>query len=288
MARPETRQPLPAVDVTLPEWAAVRKVRLRVEVVRSGTGRLATFAGAAAAAVGLFTGDFSGAALLATAALSCVGVGALRLWKPDGHQRLTATVLYLVPGASLAALLVAERIVPGIHPGEALALLVWTVGTLVARPARLARRLLSPPPAPKPALPAVVPQVVCDHPAARWWAHTVAVKDGPGPDTALQDIERTGETAMRAIIRSTIPGKPVPNISVKDLSALMDVPEDHIHIGPVPGRGAGVRLLQVGQPDEDHSAATVWANHIAPEAMPRTTLTSVRSGRPAAGPDEEG
>lgn len=287
MARQTAQRPLPAVDVTLPEWAAVRKVRRRVDVVRSATGRMATLAGGAAAAVGLFAGDFSGTALLATAALSCAGVAALRLWKPDGHQRAAATVLYLMPGVSLAVLLVAERIVPGIHPGEALALLVWTVGTWVARPARVARRLLSPPPIPESAVLVPAAEVVCAHPAAHWWARTVAVKDGPGVGTLLEDVERTGESSMRAIIRSAITGKAVPSISVRDLSALMDVPEDQITIGPVPGRGASVRLLQVGQPDEGRDPASIWAKRIAPVAMPGTMLTSVRSGRPVTRPDEE-
>lgn len=288
MARTAKQQSLPAVDVPLPEWIAVRKIRRRVDVVRSGTGRVATLAGGAAAAAGLFSGDVTGASLLATAAVSCVGVGSLRLWKADSHQRATATVLYLVPGVSLAALLVAERWIPGIHPVEALGLMAWTVGTWVARPARVARHLLSPPPS--RALAVVQepkPQVVCDHPVALWWARNVAVKDGAGPGTALDHVERTGEQAMRAIIRSTVPGKPVPDIPKRSLSALMDVPEDDIDIGPVPGRGASVRLLQVGKPDESADPATVWARRIAPLAMPDTTLTSVRSGRPATRPNQE-
>jgi hypothetical protein len=277
------------VDVQVPDWPALARARRRADVVRSATGRLATLAGAAAAAAGLFTGDVTGPSLLATAALTAVGVGALRLWKPDGHQRATATALYLMPGTSLAALLVAEQVVPGIHPAEAFALTVWTAGVWAARPARLGRRLLCPPPSRALAvMEEAVPQVVCDHPVARWWAVNVAVKDGAGPATVLETVERTGEQAMRAIIRSTVPGKPVPDISTRALSALMDVPEDQIGIGPVPGRGAAYRLLQVGRPDEDLTPAAVWAARIAPVAMPDTVLTSVRTGRPAARSDEEG
>lgn len=289
MAKSATHKPLPTMDMTLPEWAAVRKARRRVDVVRSGTGRIATLAGGAAAAVGLFTPNFTGASLLATAALSCAGAAVLRLWKPEGHQRTTATVLYLVPGVSLAALLVTERIVPGINPLEALALAVWTVGTWVARPARVARLMVSPPLPPPPAVgPPPVAEVVCDHPAAHWWATTVAIKDGAAPGTLLEDVEQTGETSIRAVIRSAAPGKPVPDVSVKALSALMDVPEDDIDIGPVPGRGTSVRLLKVGKPDENRDPVAAWAKYVAPDAMPGTVLTGIRVGRPAGTPDKEG
>ncbi|MFI7468670.1 hypothetical protein [Nonomuraea sp. NPDC049646] len=287
MTRSTAPQPLAQVDVTVPESLAMRKARLRVDAFRTSVGRVATLAGAAAATAGMFTGDVTGMSLVADAALTLTGLATLRLWKPDGHQKATASVLYLVPGVSLAALLVGERVIPGINPAEALALTVWTVGTWVTQPARLARRLLSPPlPAPATALvPAA--EVVDGHPAARWWAWHVAVEDGAAPGTALQDVERTGEASIRAIIRSTIPGQPVPDISKRRLSALMDVPEDDIDIAPVPGRGAGVRLLKVGQPDEATDPAAVWAKRIAPLAMPGATLTSVRSGRQVPGPSSE-
>ncbi|MFI6296687.1 hypothetical protein ACIBEJ_34215 [Nonomuraea sp. NPDC050790] len=281
MKRPEPA-PLRTVDMPVPHWRALDRARRRADVLRSTTGRLATLAGGGAAATGLFTGDFTGAFLLATAALSSAGVGTLRVWKPDGHQRATATVLYLLPGAGLAALLAAEQVVPGIHWGEALGLTTWLIGTWVARPARLARQMMSPRPVavPETGL-AVVQEPVADHPAAEWWARTVAVEGGVAPGTALEAIERTGETSMRAVIRSTVAGQPVPEISIRRLSALMDVPEDAIGIGPVPRRGASVRLLTVGQPDEDASPEAVWAKRIAPLAMPGTVLTSARSGRPA-------
>lgn len=296
MARPGKRSTapvLPPVDVQVPDWPALAKARRRADMARSATGRLATLAGAAAAAVGLFTGDVTVPSLLATTALTAIGVGALRLWKPDGHQRATATALYLMPGTSLAVLLAAEQLTPGIHPVatpvEAAALAAWTGVVWAVRPARLGRGLLCPPPS--RALTVVeeaVPQVLCDHPAARWWAQHVAIDGGTAPGTLLEDVERTGETAMRAVIRSAVAGQPVPDISIKRLSALMDVPEDLISIGPVSGRGASVRLLKVGQQDENRGPAAVWADKIAPAAMPGTVLTSVRTGRPAAGPDEEG
>ncbi|WP_214415642.1 hypothetical protein [Sphaerisporangium fuscum] len=275
---------LPALDVELPAWPAVDRARRRLDTLRSCTGRVTTVAGAAAAAVGLFTPDVTGASLLATATLSAAGLASLRLWKPDGHQKATATVLYLMPGTSLAALLVAERIVAGIHWGEALALTVWTTGTWLLRPARIARRMMSAPPPPAPATAPAPVEVTDGHPAARWWAQHVAVDGGAAPGTVLEDIERTGEASMRAVIRSAIAGRPVPEVSVKHLSALMDIPEEDITIGPVPGRGASVRRLTIGTPEQDSDPTTVWAQRIAPVAMPGAVLTSVRVGRPSATP----
>ncbi|MFI6512145.1 hypothetical protein ACIBCT_31470 [Streptosporangium sp. NPDC050855] len=280
MNRSVTPPPLAPVEVELPQWPALVKARRRLAVIRSATGRMATLAGATAAATGLFTGELTGAALLADAALTLGGLVTLRLWKPQGHQRAAASALYLGPGVSLAALLVAEQIVPGIHWGEALALTAWTAGTWVLRPAEVARRMVTPPlSAPSTAL-VPVEEVANDHPAGRWWAQHVAIDGGAAPDTVLDDIQRTGETSMRAVIRSTIPGRPVPEVSIKHLSALMDIPEEEIDIGAVPGRGAGVRRLTIGQPDDD--LATVWTKRIAPAAMPGTVLAGVRVGRPGA------
>ncbi|MGS2645804.1 hypothetical protein [Streptosporangium sp. G12] len=116
------------------------------------------------------------------------------------------------------------------------------------------------------------------HPAARWWAEHVAIDGGAAPSTSLEDIERTGEKSMRAVIRSTDPTQPVPDISTKRLSALMDVPEDEIDIRGVPGRGAGLRQLSIG-PDETviDDPATYWEKKIAPKAMPGTRLAGVRT-----------
>jgi hypothetical protein len=270
--------PLPPVDIDLPQWPAATRARRRIDTVRGMTGRAATLAGACAAAVGLFTPGLTGVSLLADAALTMGGLATLRLWKPEGHQKAAASVLYLMPGTGLACLLIAERIMPGVHWGEALALTVWTAGTWVLRPAGVARRMVSPP-TPTPTIDAAPAQVVYDHPAAQWWAEHVAIDGGAAPATVLDDVQRTGETSMRAVIRSAVPGHPVPDVSIKRLSALMDVPEDEIAISPVPGRGAGVRRLAIGRPEND-DLATVWATHIAPVAMPGAVLAGVRVGRP--------
>ncbi|YCK35194.1 hypothetical protein ACNF49_14225 [Actinomadura sp. ATCC 39365] len=278
---------LPPLDVELPRWPIVDWARRRLQAVQSVTGRAATLAGACAASAGLFTGSLTGVSLLADAALTLTGLATLRLWKPDGHQRATATALYLTPGASLAGLLFAERLTSGIHPIattiEAAALMTWTVGVWVARPAEVGRRMLTPP-LPAPAAELVPAGLVSDHPAARWWAAKAAIEGGVAPGTVLDDVQPTGSTSMRAIIRAATAGEPVPDISIRRLSALMDVPEDEIAIGPVPGRGAGVRQLKVGDPDETDDLATRWAKHVAPKGMPGTVLTEIQIGTPGGAP----
>ncbi|MEU4235380.1 hypothetical protein AB0F17_64865 [Nonomuraea sp. NPDC026600] len=277
---------LPPLEVELPRWPALDPWRRRLAAVQSATGRVATLAGACAAASGLFTGTLTGAGLLADAVLTLSGLATLRLWKPEGQQRAVATALYLTPGASLAALLTGEHLMqhltPGINPVattvEATALMAWTVGVWVARPAQVGRRLLTPPAPAAELVPAGPP--VSDHPAARWWAAKAAVKGGVAPGTLLDTIESTGQKSMRAIIRAATPGEPVPDIAIRRLSALMDIPEDEIDIDPVPGRGAGVRLLKVGNPEETDDLATRWAKHVAPKAMPGTVLTGIQVGTP--------
>ncbi|MFZ3475463.1 hypothetical protein ACODT4_41325 [Streptomyces sp. 2.9] len=196
------------------------------------------------------------------------------------HQVKTARALYAAPGVGLFVVLAAELIVPGFHWGEGLAVAVWTAGTWWLRPARTARHMLVPPlpPMEKAGGLVVQEQLQHEHPAAQWWAETIAVEDGAAPGTLLEDIERTGENAMRAVIRSGIPGEPVPDISVRRLSALTDVPEEDITIGPVPGRGASVRLLTVGAADVVLDARTMWATRIAPLAMPGASITDINFG----------
>ncbi|MDT9686398.1 hypothetical protein RND61_30650 [Streptomyces sp. TRM76323] len=284
--------------------------RRRLDTARSHTGRVATAAGAAVATAGLFTPEVTGESLVATVVATGAGLVALPTRKAtkvketkvvtehhDGmsvhtrteptHQARTASVLYAAPGVSLMAVLVAERLVPGVHWGEALAVALWSAGTWWLRPARAARHMLVPPlpPVEKTADLVVVDQTAYEHPAAQWWAERAAVEGGAAPGTLLEDVERTGESAMRAVIRSAIPGEPVPDISVRRLSALMDVPEDLIAVGPVPGRGASVRLLTVGTADEALDARTVWATRIAPLAMPGATITDIQFGRMTAAVD---
>jgi hypothetical protein len=280
--------------------------RRHLDTFRSRTGRVATAAGVAAATAGLFTPVATGESLLATTVATGAGLVFLPTRRAakfrevkvvtehhDGtsvhtrqeptHQARTAAVLYAVPGVSLAVVLVAERMVPGVHWGEALAVAVWSAGTWWLRPSRTARHMLVPP---LPPLAdsvhdlVVQEQEVGAHPAAQWWAERAAIEDGAAPGTLLEDIERVGENAMRAVIRAAVPGTPVPEISTRRLSALMDVPQDLITIGPVPGRGSSVQLLTVGSPgDAALDAHSLWATRIAPLAMPGATITAINFGR---------
>ncbi|CNF62682.1 Uncharacterised protein [Mycobacterium tuberculosis] len=264
--------------------AAWGRMRRGVDTVRSGTGRVATLAGTVAAGTVLADPGALPWTLAATAAVTAAGVGTLRLQMPfAGHQKATATVLYTVPGVALGALMAATAC------GGALLLqlagvAVWTAGTWLLRPARVARRMACPPPPPAP-VDAGGLDAVDGHPAARWWARYVGAEGGAAAGTALEDVQRTGDAAMTATIRATTPGTPVPDISVRRLSALLDWPEDQISITAVPGRGAGVRRLTIGTADAadaDADPATVWAERIAPLAMPGAVLTEVRIGTPAA------
>jgi hypothetical protein len=284
--------------------------RRRLDTARSYTGRAATVLGAGAATTGLFTQGLYGESLLATAAATGLGVAVLPTWKAvkfkevkvrtehhngfsvstekePTHQARTARLLYAAPGAALLGILTAEQIVPGFHWGEALALAVWSAGTWWLRPGRAARHMLVPPLPPLETTGDLVvqeqPDVGHDHPAAQWWAEQVGVEGGIVPGTVLEDITRTGEQAMRGIIRAVVPGQPVPPIKdteISRLSALMDVPEDLIKVGPVPGRGASVRQLAIGEPDAGAlDAETFWATRIAPLAMPGARIAAINFGR---------
>lgn len=270
--------------------AAWGRMRRGVDAVRSATGRVATAAGTIAAGTVLADPGVLPWTLAATTAVTAAGVGTLRLQMPHaGHQKATATALYVMPGVALGALMAATAWGGALLLGVA-GLAVWTAGTWLLRPARVARRMACPPPPPAPApgdqgaLDGAL-DVVDGHPAARWWARYVGAEGGAAAGTVLEDVQRTGDAAMTAIIRATRPGEPVPDISVRRLSALLDWPEDQITITAVPGRGAGVRRLAIGDADAiaaaDADPATVWAERIAPLAMPGAVLTEVRIGNPA-------
>jgi hypothetical protein len=285
--RPAGQSAARTVAVTAPHSPAWDRARRRVDLWRSLTGRVATVAGTAAAVAVLIHPSLAAEAVLATGAVTAMGAGILRLSAPfAGHQKATATTLYAVPGVALAVLLAAEYAVAGASwggrvPMELLAIGVWAGGTWLARPARVARHMVTPRPPAAPA-PVVVAPADHVHPAARWWADRVAVKSGPAVGTVLEGIEQTGERSMTAIVRAAEYGKPVPDISVRHLSALLDLPEDQIAIKPVPGRGAGVRRLTVGPElaEVTGDPTTVWAEKIAPMAMPGAVLTGIRVGKP--------
>ncbi|MFF4120126.1 hypothetical protein ACFY0P_42735 [Streptomyces sp. NPDC001714] len=249
-------------------------LRTYIAVVRDRAGRVATLAGSAALTCGLFTGEFTGPTTLAT--LTATGTGlvfATAFSLAHRFVKVTARALYVAPGTSLLATLAAERIIPGAHWGEALAVAAWTAGVWFLRPARLARTLLGREPAPVTAVPAVV-DAVDAHPLSQWWAQRVAVQGGIAPGTRLMAAEKTGPASLQAVIAAP-EGHPVPPISLAHLSALMDVPEDLIAITAVAGRGAGLRRLTVGHAPSAGDPQTAWAEHIAAQVLPGTQLLKV-------------
>jgi hypothetical protein len=213
--------------------------------------------------------------MAAAAVTAACGLRYLRL--PQGHDRDTALALSLIAPTTVAGMLTCERLIGATHWWELLADAAWTAVIWWTRPARLARHL-----ADHARTSELVPAVVAvpdEHPMAVWWATHLTAEKGAAPGTVLEDIESVGPRAIRAIIRSIVPGQPVPNISTVALSALLDWPEDEIAIAPVPGRGAGVRQLTVGHTPEQAAAdpIEVWTSQIAPKAMPNTVITAIRT-----------
>ncbi|MFF7954122.1 hypothetical protein [Streptomyces griseorubiginosus] len=268
-------------------------LRGRFALARNAFGRVATVAGTGALATGAFTHDFYGPSVLT--ALGCAGWGALwSLTLPRDAAGNTAMGLYLAPSASMVVLLTAQRIVPGIDwYWQLLADAGWSAAVLYVRPARMARVLVGREKSLTPEaieqtqvlLAADTDQAGPQHPMAAYWAQHVAIEGGAAPNTVLEQIERTGEESMTAVIRSTLPGKPVPKIDLLELSAAINWPEDDIAITPVPRQGAGVRRLTVGQaPEEALDIYTAWEKLIAPKGMPSTVITAIRT---VDIPDEE-
>ena len=266
-------------------------LRGRIALARNAVGRAATVAGTGALAAGTFTPNPAPTSM--TAAVLCAGWGTL--WSatlPRNTVGNTAMALYLTPSLSLAALLTAQHIVPGIDWWwQLLADVVWTAAVWKVRPARLARILAGREPSLTPEAIAQTKEMLAtpagpQHPMAQFWAQHVALEDGAAPHTVLEHIQRTGPESMTAIIRSTLPGKPVPKIDLLELSAAINWPEDDITITPVPRQGAGMRRLTVGQaPPAAADLHTAWEEHIAPKGMPGTVITAIRA---VDVPDSEG
>jgi hypothetical protein len=254
----------------------------RWEALRDLTGRVATVAGAATVPAVLIAPDVLGAALVATGAATTVAVVGRMVSIPAGHARATAAVMHAIPGATLAVVLILTRLAGA--PWVIALLMIWTAVVWVVRPAAGARQLMTPPAAADEAQDEARPgELLCEHPAAQWWAKCAAVKGGLAPGTALTEVERTGDRAMRMVIAATTPGAPVPDISTRHLSALMDIPEDEITIGPVPGRGAGVRLLTVGAAGRGGvGGSREELQQRLSGAMSGARITSIRAGRPGA------
>lgn len=267
-------------------WPAYTSARRRISRIQDVTGRAATLAGAALGAAGMLDPGIALPGLAAAALTTTAGLATLRALRPRGITRATASAMYATPGAGLCALLGWEAIAGGPNWLSALGLLTWVTGTWAVRPAWAARHMLAGPPPPA-AVPAPAPAAELEPPAAavvdraaRWWAEHAAVEDGPAPGTVLRHVEQHG-AGIRAIIASARPGRPVPEINIAALSALLDIPEEQISISGVPGHGAGVRQLIISATTAAQQPATTteaWRTQIAPHAAPGTELVEVRHG----------
>ncbi|MEU9535876.1 hypothetical protein AB0D00_26655 [Streptomyces sp. NPDC048213] len=260
--------------------------------VRSTVGRAATVAGALVLTGGLGNDVFTlpGAA----AAIAAAGVGLAtnpKVRHAPESVRWTAVSLYAAPHAGCAVILVGERLAPEGSVSvlvQAAVIALWTGATWMLRPGLTAREFADEVLAQElaeaakaaeaeaaafvPAAPAYASEAAC------WWGENFAVEGGIAPGTVLLDHRQVSAQCVALIIGTQTHGQAVPDISKPGLSAALDIPEEQIDIGPVPGRGAGVRLLVLGQRpvaeaevEPVDSDAEMWAE-IATAAMPGVEL----------------
>ncbi|TSB31891.1 hypothetical protein [Streptomyces benahoarensis] len=266
--------------------------RVRAVVSRATAGRAATVAGAAVLTVGLATDSVTAPGVLAAVTTAGIGLATnIKIFKGPVSARDTAIGVYVAPHVGACVLLVAERLAPDTGVSllvQAGVVALWTGATWVMRPGRLARDLVDEAVAQELAEFAAAaeaaleeteeaPSVTYDTPQARWWGENIAVEGGVAPGTVLVEHRQVTEQCLALVIGAEKRGTPVPEISATALSAYLDMPEDLIEIGPVPGRGAGVRLLVLGvrpqpaEPEQADDDAALW-EEIADTAMPGVEL----------------
>ncbi|MFI9311366.1 hypothetical protein [Streptomyces triculaminicus] len=257
----------------------------------SGVGRLATLAGGSVMAAGLFTDAGTLPAILTSIAAGLGGAFlSPRFQLAHPMKKPIVFTIYLTPHTVLVSNLVTElvwdategRLVQG---GVAV---LWTAGVWWLRPGRLAKRVAK---WPEPAVEtddteadqdgtgAEVEVAVefPDDPAGRWWALNAAKKDGVAEGTRVIGVRAIEDQRRVAVALAAIEkGEPVPDIKIRRLSALMNVPEELLEVQAIPGHGAGVAMLLIGPkpeagpaPDED-----VWAE-IGRSALPGVTLIEI-------------
>lgn len=258
----------------------------------SGVGRLATLAGGSAMAAGLFTDASTVPAILTSIA---VGVGGAflspRLQLAHPMKKPIVFAVYLTPHTVLVSDLIAElacdaakgRLIEG---GVAV---LWTAGVWWLRPAQLAKRVAKwPEPVTETdgtgddadapgAQTAVVTAQIPDDPAGRWWALNAAKTGGVAEGTRVIGVRPIEDRRRVAVALAAIDkGEPVPDIKIKRLSALMNVPEHLLEVEPIPGYGAGVAMLLIGPKPETATARDedVWTE-ISRSALPGVTLTEI-------------
>ncbi|MGW1520771.1 hypothetical protein [Streptomyces sp. NPDC002287] len=256
-------------------------------------GRLATLAAGGAMTAGLFTDAATLPAILTTISAALAGAFlSPRLQLTHQQKKPIVFTVYLTPHTVLVANLVTElvwdttegRLVQG-----AVAVL-WTAGVWWLRPARLAKHVAKwPAPIAEPqdtesednaaGAQAEVVAELPEDPAGRWWALNAAKAGGVAEGTRVigaRPIEdgRRVAVALAAVER----GEPVPDIKIKRLSALMNVPEELLAVEPIPGHGAGVAMLLIGPAPEPEPAVApdedVWSE-IARTALPGVSLVEI-------------
>ncbi|MFI8944785.1 hypothetical protein [Streptomyces syringium] len=261
--------------------------------VRAEAGRIATAAGTTVLTGGLAIDSLTGPGALAAVTTAGLGLATnIKILRAPASVRATAIAVYAAPHAGCAAILVGECLAPA-GPTSVLVqagiVALWTGATWFVRPGFLARQIADEAAAQEIAQAAeeeaeaadvVVPaQDAYASPQARWWAERIATEGGIAPHTVLLEHQQVSPHCVAAVIGSARRGVPVPEISTARLSALLDVPEDLIEIGPVPGRGTGVRLLVIGERPQPAETAepkakgdeAMWAE-IAATAMPGVEL----------------
>ncbi|MEU8529531.1 hypothetical protein AB0C77_28675 [Streptomyces sp. NPDC048629] len=258
---------------------------------RSTAGRIATLAGTAVLTSGLATETVIAPGLVAAVATGSLGLATnINIWRAPEHVKTVCSSLYLAPHAGCAALLLAEYAAPDTPLSitvQAGCVALWTAATWWIRPGRLARDFadvavdqeLATVQAPDE--PAEVPGnglLEPTTPAGLWWAREFAIEGGIAPGTVLLDYQRLDERCVAAVIGAAKRGTPVPKISAEQLSARLNMPQELIEIGPVPGHGAGVCLLVIGPRPQsagpqktEGSDEETWAE-IAKAAMPGVEL----------------
>ncbi|WP_369384083.1 hypothetical protein [Streptomyces sp. cg36] len=275
----------------MPLRTYIETTRRAGSAVVSGAGRLATLAGASAMAAGLFTDAATLPAILTTIAAGLGGAFlSPRLQLAHPMKKPIVSTIYLAPHTLLVSNLVTElawdaregRLVQG---GVAA---LWTAGVWWLRPAQLAKRVAK---WPDPVVEtddtegdqaATGTEVEAavelpDDPAGRWWALNAAKKGGVAEGTHVIDVRPIEDGRRVAVALGAIePGEPVPDIKIKRLSALMNVPEQLLEVQAIPGYGAGFAMLLIGPKPEQGPAhdEDVWAE-IGRSALPGVTLLEI-------------
>ncbi|MDW8805518.1 hypothetical protein P1P68_12195 [Streptomyces scabiei] len=258
----------------------------------SGVGRLATLVGGSAMTAGLFTDAGTLPSILTTIAAGLGGAFlSPRFQLAHPLKKPIVYTIYLAPHTVLVSNLVTElvwdateaRLVQG---GVAV---LWTAGVWWLRPGQLAKRVAK---WPEPVVEtddtegdqdgtgAELDEAAVelpDDPAGRWWALNAAKKDGVAEGTRVIAVRAIEDRRRVAVALTAIDkGEPVPDIKIKRLSALMNVPEQLLEIQDIPGHGAGFAMLLIGPKPEAAPAADedVWAE-IGRSALPGVILTEI-------------